>query len=106
MQWRDIIKAAMRLQSQNALGQAGLLIGPDNLIRVDLPLDFPQIGLDDWRTSVDLLPSAATQAVDADGARIASALLHSPVEPFTPFTAQLVLHDHEHLPGDRPNRAG
>src|SRR5262249_51355527 len=26
LQWRDIVNAAMRLQSQNALGQAGLLI--------------------------------------------------------------------------------
>ena len=31
--WRDIISSAMHLQSQNALGQAGLLIGRDQLIR-------------------------------------------------------------------------
>src|SRR5207244_2324882 len=51
-QWRDIITAAMRLQSQNALGQAGLLIGRENLLRIDLPPDFPAIDLDDWQMSV------------------------------------------------------
>ena len=32
LHWRDIISAAMRLQSQNALGQAGLLIGPERIM--------------------------------------------------------------------------
>ena len=50
--------AAMRLQSQNALGQGGLLIGPENFIRVDLPAAFPEIGLDDWRAAVDPLPQS------------------------------------------------
>jgi hypothetical protein len=85
VQWRDIISAAMRLQSQNALGQAGLLIGPENLIRMDLPGDFREIGLDDWRSSVDLLPPAAAQAIAVEGTRIAGALLHSPAETYTPF---------------------
>ena len=30
--WRDIMNGAMRLQSQNALGQAGLLIGREHLV--------------------------------------------------------------------------
>src|SRR5207253_246468 len=77
-QWRDIITAAMRLQSQNALGQAGLLIGPENLLRIDLPADFTAIDLDDWRAAVALLPRPAAAAVDAEGARIARMVLHSP----------------------------
>lgn len=84
-QWRDIMTAAMRLQSQNALGQAGLLIGRQNLIRVDLPPDFPEIGLDDWRAAVELLPAVAARAVDTEGARIADTLLRCPAEPYVPF---------------------
>jgi hypothetical protein len=84
-QWRDIISAAMRLQSQNALGQAGLLIGPENLLRVDLPSDFPEIELDDCKAAIDVLPEAVARAVDADGVRIASTVLHSPAEPYLPF---------------------
>jgi hypothetical protein len=83
-QWRDIISAAMRLQSQNALGQAGLLIGPENLLRVDLPSDFPEIELDHWKAAVDLLPQAAARAVDADGTRMVSTVLQSPAAPYTP----------------------
>ncbi|HEY1260488.1 MAG TPA: CBASS cGAMP-activated phospholipase [Stellaceae bacterium] len=88
VQWRDIMNAAMRLQSQNALGQAGLLVGPENLIRADLPRDFRKIGLDDWRASVELLPSAAARALNADGNRIAAALLQDPAEPYVPFYSE------------------
>ncbi len=35
--WREIISSAMHLQSQNAVGQAGLLIGRDQLIRLNAP---------------------------------------------------------------------
>ena len=41
--WWDIIHAAMRLQSQNALGQAGLLVGADRVTRVDAPALDDQI---------------------------------------------------------------
>ncbi|ESX41141.1 hypothetical protein NLY43_13915 [Mesorhizobium sp. C416B] len=47
--WREIISAAMRLQSQNALGQAGLLVGRDRLLRVDgAPMKSNPIDLDDY----------------------------------------------------------
>jgi hypothetical protein len=32
LDWKEIISSAMHLQSQNATGQAGLLIGRDHLI--------------------------------------------------------------------------
>jgi uncharacterized protein len=90
VQWRDIISAAMRLQSQNAIGQAGLLIGPENLVRVDLPSNFTPIELDDWRAAADLLPQAAARSVDADGARIADILLHSPASPYLPVVPMTI----------------
>lgn len=84
VQWRDIIGAAMRLQSQNALGQAGLLIGPENLIRVDPPPQLGGIELDNWRAAVELLPPAAAAAVETAGSQIATSLLHSPAGPYMP----------------------
>ena len=48
-QWRKVILAAMHLQSQNALGQARLLIGPNNILRVSPLLQNEPIKLDDWQ---------------------------------------------------------
>ncbi|MBO1079990.1 patatin-like phospholipase family protein [Roseomonas haemaphysalidis] len=39
LQWKDAIRAAMRAQSHNALGQSGLLVGRDNLVRLDAPVN-------------------------------------------------------------------
>ena len=47
----------MHLQSQNAIGQAGLLIGRNNIVRVDVPKNMmPKKGidLDDWKKSVEV----------------------------------------------------
>jgi hypothetical protein len=84
-QWRDIISAAMRLQSQNALGQTSLLIGPGNLIRVEPPPELGLIELDDWRTAIDRLPAVASTALDNFGSQLAARLLHSPAEPYSPL---------------------
>jgi Patatin-like phospholipase len=84
-QWRDIISGAMRLQSQNALGQAGLLIGPENLIRVEPPPEVGLIELDDWYMAVERLPAAAATALDSFGSHIAAELLHRRAEPYSPF---------------------
>jgi uncharacterized protein len=35
--WKDVISAAMRAQSKNALGQAYLLVGKDQVLRLDAP---------------------------------------------------------------------
>jgi patatin-like phospholipase/acyl hydrolase len=57
--WQEIIVAAMRLQSLAATNQARLLLGPPNVVRVDLPAFELPIEMDDWRRSVDLLVPAA-----------------------------------------------
>ena len=57
--WREVIFAAMHLQSQNALGQAGLLIEPENLLRVSPPTQDVPIKLDDWQRASTELPKAA-----------------------------------------------
>ncbi|MFZ5780117.1 MAG: CBASS cGAMP-activated phospholipase [Pseudomonadota bacterium] len=82
--WRDIIVAAMQLQSQSALGQAGLLIGPENLLRIDIPKTVPPIALDDWRAAVTKLPSAALQAVERHGSSVAQMFLSEKALQYEP----------------------
>lgn len=78
--WRDIISAAMNLQSQNALGQAGLLIGANRVIRVTPTLDR-EIELDDWTRASRELPAAARTALDRDGPRVAETFLSERAAP-------------------------
>ena len=71
--WLEIISAAMRLQSQNALGQAGLLIGRDHLLRIDgPPMKTNPIRLDDLARAALELPPMAEQIVDANSGRLAT----------------------------------
>lgn len=69
--WREIISAAMRLQSQNALGQAGLLIGRDHLLRIDgVPMKNDPIALDDYVRAAKELPKIAQDLVDQNADRL------------------------------------
>ena len=72
--WSSIIFAAMHFQSMNSLGQAGLLIGRDRIIRLDPP-SGGKIDLDDWRTARAILPGEATKAMARYGTQIASTFL-------------------------------
>jgi hypothetical protein len=75
--WRKVIYAAMRLQSLNALGQAGLLVGADRIVRLDAPTSEQKIGMDDWKRAREELPPAAVAALDAAGDSIACRFLSS-----------------------------
>lgn len=85
--WRDVIFAAMRLQSQNALGQAGLLIGANNVVRVDLQLNGSSIQLDDWSRAVKEIPGSANCAFSKFGNVIESDFLYEKVIPWKPFVS-------------------
>lgn len=85
LMWHDIIFAAMRLQSCSALGQAGLLIGKNRLIRVDAPNQEKPIALDDWERAVAELPDYALDALDKHGDAVFNDFLREPSVPFTPF---------------------
>lgn len=85
--WQDIILAAMRLQSLNAIGQAGLLIGRDKITRVDTPMPKKKIGLDGWKGAVTVLPDAARAALDKLGEKAASSFLTQPAAAFRPMTS-------------------
>ena len=82
--WRGIIETAMSLQSQNALGQAGLLIGAERLMRLDAPMAGRPIELDDWRRSVAELVPAAEQVLEEQGCAVAEMFLSAPTDPFRP----------------------
>lgn len=69
--WHDIMYAAMKFQSQNAMGQAGLLVGAERIERIS-PDVRPPILLDDWARAVAELPSLAVKVVRARGVEIAS----------------------------------
>ena len=86
--WRKIIKGAMHLQSQNAVGQAGLLIGSNNILRVDVPesmMPKKGIDLDDWKKSVTFLPIASEKAFIDSSDKIKNIFLKEPTIPYKPF---------------------
>ena len=81
-QWRKVITAAMRAQSKNALGQAFLLVGKDQVIRLDAPESARPIELDDCRRACIELPAMARSLVEASGHAIAEKFLRDPVKKF------------------------
>lgn len=86
--WKKIMGAAMRLQSLAATNQARLLLGPRQVVRIEPPIFDPPIRMDDWRRSAAVLPSAAEQAVAADGVRVAEKFLKEVALPYVPVPSQ------------------
>ena len=84
--WRKVMLAAMSLQSQNAIGQASLLIGAHRITRVEPPVGCGAIALDDWLGAVERLPEAAERALDTKGDSLASTFLSYPVDGYLPFS--------------------
>lgn len=68
--WRTIIETTMQLQSQNALGQAGLLIGRERLLRVTTAPSLAPIDMDDFERARDELPAQARRLVEENAARL------------------------------------
>ncbi|QEW23557.1 Putative sporulation hydrolase CotR (plasmid) [Marinibacterium anthonyi] len=68
--WRTIIESAMHLQSQNALGQAGLLIGRDRMLRLTSAPTLEPIGLDDFERASRELPAQAKRLVEENAERL------------------------------------
>ena len=72
--WANIIFASMHFQSMNALGQAGLLIGRDKIIRLDPP-SGGDISLDEWKRASAILPREAKEMAARHGDQVASVFL-------------------------------
>ena len=86
-QWKSVMSAAMRAQSLNALGQAFLLVGKDQVIRVDAPESANPIELDDYKRARAELPLMARSLVEAGGHKIAEVFLGDLAERFVPASA-------------------
>jgi patatin-like phospholipase/acyl hydrolase len=84
IQWREVILAAMRAQSLNALGQAYLLIGKDHVMRIDAPESSTPIALDDARRAREELPAMGRSLVEGAGREIARVFFTDMVDPFVP----------------------
>jgi patatin-like phospholipase/acyl hydrolase len=54
-QWKELIKGAMFLTTDNAQAQATLLLGPENILRLEPTGAAAAIDLDDWQSSLDQL---------------------------------------------------
>ena len=85
--WRDIVFASMRLQSLNALGQAGLLIGADRIVRSNPSMRGNYMELDDWGRAASELPGTAEAALDDLGPGICTAFLSEPASHYEPVSA-------------------
>lgn len=82
--WWDVYWGAMRAQSLNALGQAYLLVGKDQVLRIDAPESPNPIELDDYIRARDELPGLARSLVEAGGQQIQQLFLESPAQEFIP----------------------
>ena len=83
--WRQIISSAMNLASQNALGQAGLLIGRQNLVRIDAPSWGRPIALDDVERSLTELPVLAAALASQHDEIVYQRFLLQPAAPYLAF---------------------
>jgi patatin-like phospholipase/acyl hydrolase len=87
--------AAARAQSRNALGQAYLLIGKNNVTRIDVPESDAPIAMDDVQRSVRELPLVARSLVEGAGHHIERVFLDGVIEKFIrcPMTSGSVEED-------------
>ncbi|WP_050401022.1 CBASS cGAMP-activated phospholipase [Bradyrhizobium embrapense] len=71
-QWREIIKGAMFLTTDNAQAQACLLLGPENILRLEPKGAAAEIDLNDWSGAKNVLPSLGKSDYESNRTRIAS----------------------------------
>lgn len=79
--------AAARAQSRNALGQAYLLVGKQNVLRIDAPESDKQIALDDVRRSLRELPEVARTLIEGSGHRVLHMFLQDEVDQYVKCAA-------------------
>ena len=77
--------AAARAQSKNALGQTYLLVGKNNVLRIDAPESDQPIEMDDVRRSLRELPLVARSLVEGSGHHVQALFLQDQVDRFVPY---------------------
>ena len=79
--WRShFASSVMRAQSHNALGQAGLMIGRENLVRLEAPEVEKRIAMDDVRRAIKEMPPVARSLAEGAGHRVAELFLMQKIE--------------------------
>lgn len=84
LQWKDAIRAAMRAQSHNALGQSYLLLGKENVVRLDAPETPNPISMDDYQRAKSELPAMARSLVEGAGHHVRTMFLNGPAVAYEP----------------------
>jgi len=59
LSWSSAIGTSIDLQSQNTLGQANLLIGAENITRIEPSAEYGKLALDDYENAARYLPDDA-----------------------------------------------
>ena len=85
LQLLDAVGMVIDRDQLAALGQAGLLIGKENLVRVDAPETPDPIGMDDYSRAKAELPAMARSLAEASGHHIEQMFLKEFAEPYEPF---------------------
>jgi hypothetical protein len=75
-------KAAGRAQSKNALGQAFLLVGKENVLRIDVPESDNPIPLDDAPRALRKLPLVARSMAEGSGHRVEEMFFSDAVDAY------------------------
>lgn len=83
--WRKVIGAAMHAQSLAATNQARLLLGPQNVVRIEPAISGAPIELDDYRRAMNELQPAVGNAVAAHRDRVGAMFLSEKAAPFIPL---------------------
>ena len=82
---KNIIDVAMYFQSVTAVNQAGLLIGRNQITRLDRPDGSEPIDLDDWEAAKELLPGEAQEVARHNAGHLMETFLAEPATPFAPL---------------------
>lgn len=64
--WRNIVATTMYFSTDTAMSQARLLLGIDNVVRLEPSQRGASIALDDWRAARDMLPGEASVNDDSN----------------------------------------
>ena len=103
-QWRDALRGAMRAQSLNALGQAYLLVGKDQVVRLDAPESPNPIAMDDSDRALAELPNMARSLVESGGHRIQDLFLTHRADRYVPCPMVVTPRDPEKETPDAASR--
>lgn len=85
-QWRDAINAAMQAQSLNALGQSCMLIGNENVIRLDAPETPRPIRMDEHERANVESPTMARALMEGSSHLIDALFLGEAATRYEPCT--------------------